>query len=162
MRALLILVMLATLSGPAMAQAFDTPEALVNAIYQRYQAGASAADPTVFYSERLKRLTAEHAERAAEGPAAIVAEGTGEPAVEFDPFIDGQSALLLDVTIGTPLVMGDRALVTVGFHNFDQPTLLSLSLLREADGWRVDDVTSTGGEENWMLSWLLQFDPWGL
>jgi hypothetical protein len=60
------------------------------------------------------------------------------------------------------VIIGDRALVTVGFHNFDQPTLLSLSLVREPDGWKVDDVTSTGGEEKWMLSWLLLYDPWGL
>ena len=35
-----------------------------------------------------------------------------------------------------------------------------VAMVREADGWKVDDVTSTGEGENWMLSWLLLYDPW--
>lgn len=162
MRSLLLLGIMAILSSPAIGQPYDRPEALVSAIYETYQTGQQQADPSTFYSARLKQLFADHAERAAEAEDAIVADTSGGLGDGFNPFIDGQNALLLDVAIGKPLVIGDRALVTVGFHNFDQPTLLSLALLREADGWTVDDVTSTGGEENWMLSWLLQYDPWGL
>jgi len=34
-------------------------------------------------------------------------------------------------------------------------------MVREADGWRVDDVASMGDEEHWMLSWALTYDPLG-
>lgn len=166
MRNLWLFGLLAILSSPAIGQTYDRPEALVTAIYETYQAGRPPADPGMFYSDRLLQLFADHAERAAERAevesAVIVAETSDGLGDGFNPFVDGQNALLLDVAIGTPLVIDDRALVTVGFHNFDQPTLLSLALVRQADGWKVDDVTSTGGEENWMLSWLLQYDPWGL
>ena len=68
----------------------------------------------------------------------------------------------MDLSIGEPVVMGDTATVTVSFHNFDQPTLLSLSLVKEAGGWKVDDVASLGGGQHWLLSWVLQYDPFSV
>ena len=38
--------------------------------------------------------------------------------------------------------MADKAMVAVSFHNFDQATLLSLSLVKDPEGWKVDDVAS--------------------
>jgi hypothetical protein len=161
MRGSIVVGLLTALILPSAASAYDDPKALVEAIYQPYQVGQQQGDLGQFYSTRLKQLFAGQGEAAANtadvsGPIAI------EAAVKFNPFIDAQHALLLDVTIGTPVVIGNAALVTVGFHNFDQPTLLSLSLVREADGWKVDDVSAMGGEQNWMLSWLLQYDPWSM
>jgi hypothetical protein len=161
MRFSLIIGLAAALLTPTLAAAYDDPKGLVSAIYQPYQAGQQHADLNQFYSARLKQLFLGHADTAA--AAADTSEPlTVAPAIDFNPFIDGQHALILDVAIGEPVVVGEQALVTVGFHNFDQPTLLSLSLVKEPDGWKVDDVTSMGGEDNWMLSWLLQFDPWGM
>jgi hypothetical protein len=161
MRGSIILGLVTALALPSMAFAYDDPKSLVSAIYQPYQAGQQHADLGQFYSSRLKQLFAGQGEKAAaevDTTGSIAVEAT----VDFNPFIDAQHALLLDVKIGEPVVVGESALVTVGFHNFDQPTLLSLSLVREPDGWKVDDVTSMGGEHNWMLSWLLQFDPWSM
>lgn len=153
----------AGLLSPVAGAAYDEPKALVAAIYEPYQAGEQHADLSQFYSARLKQLFADHAEKiSAEVDTTATEPLTVEPVVTFNPFIDADHALLLDVAIGEPVLAGDKALVTVAFHNFDQPTLLSLSLIREPDGWKVDDVSSMGGEENWMLSWLLQYDPWGL
>ena len=84
------------------------------------------------------------------------------PALSFNPFINAQHSLLLDLAISDPVVAKDKALVTVSFTNFDQATLLSLSLVRAADGWKVDDVASLGDGENWLLSWLLQYDPFSV
>ena len=151
----------AALLMPVAAFAYDSPRALVDAIYQPYLGGQQQTDLSQFYSERLKQLFAEQA-----GETTTAGTGTtgsiGPASVDFNPFIDADHGLLLDVTIGEPLVVGSKALVTVGFHNFDQPTLLSLSLVNESGSWKVDDVTSTGGDANWMLSWLLQYDPWGM
>lgn len=159
----LVTGLLAGLMAPDVALAFEEPKALVEAIYAPYRSGGQHGDLDQFYSARLLQLFAAHAEKLAAQAEATAAEPvTVEPVVDFNPFIDGDNALLLDVAIGEPVVAGEQALVTVGFHNFDQPTLLSLSLVREAEGWKVDDVSSMGGEENWMLSWLLLYDPWGM
>jgi hypothetical protein len=37
--------------------------------------------------------------------------------------------------------------------------MLALSLVKAADGWKVDDVASLGQGEHWLYSWLLQYDP---
>ena len=36
------------------------------------------------------------------------------------------------------------------------------ALVKEADGWKVDDIASLGEGENWLLSWLLQYDPFAI
>lgn len=162
MRFSILFAFLAALAFPAAANAYDDPKALVTAVYSPYLSGQQHADVSQFYSARLKQLFLDHAETAAAQVDTSVEPLAAKPAFEFNPFIDAQNALILDVAIGEPLVVGDKALVTVGFHNFDHPTMLSLSLVRDADGWKVDDVTSMGGEEGWMLSWLLRFDPWGV
>lgn len=157
MRILLTILFLAL---PAAAQAFDDPKALLEAIYQPYQAGKKHDSLDPFYSNRLKGLFIDHANRST-GDVAEVTSGTdASPNRIFNPFLDSDNALLLDVMIGEPVVLGDNALATVSFHNFDHPSLLSVAMVKEADGWKVDDVTSTGAGENWMLSWLLIYDPW--
>jgi hypothetical protein len=163
MRAILLALGLALLGGPAFA--YDDPRALVAAIYAPYQTPGAAAeqDPAQFYSERLKGLLSGHAAAATDQLLSSELPGpdTGPvaPALSFNPFIDAQHSLLMDLAIGEPVVMADKAMVSVSFHNFDQPTLLSLSLVRDPDGWKVDDVASLGAGEHWLLSWLLQYDP---
>ena len=84
------------------------------------------------------------------------------PILDFNPFIGAQQALLRDLAVGPPVISSDKALVTVSFTNFDHASLLALSLVREAEGWMVDDVASLGEGENWLLSWLLQYDPFAI
>jgi hypothetical protein len=151
MRAVLALI-LALVAWPALG--FDTPKALVEAIYAPYTTlgAATAQDPAQYYSERLKGLVARNAAGGEEG-AQILA---------FNPFIGAQQALLRDLVVSEPTVMGPKAVVTVSFHNFDHASLLALSLVQEAGGWKVDDIASLGEGENWLLSWLLQYDPFAI
>ncbi|HEY9009453.1 MAG TPA: hypothetical protein VIN06_00400 [Devosia sp.] len=145
---------------PAAAQAFDDPKSLLDAIYAPYQAGKKHETLDVFYSNRLKGLFIDHGARVTDEVPAV-GEGTDAvPSRAFNPFLDSDNALLLDVKISEPMVLGDGALAMVSFHNFDHPSLLSIAMVKESDGWKVDDVTSTGAGENWMLSWLLLYDPW--
>jgi hypothetical protein len=162
MRFPIVLGAVAALLSAFPALAFDTPRALVDGIYQPYLAGQQQGDPSQFYSSRLKTLFATQAAEQMTAEVEVTGSIGSATAVGFNPFIDGEHGHIVDIAIGEPVVLGEQALVTVAFNNFDQPTLLSLSLVREADGWKVDDVTSTGGEENWMLSWLLQYDPWSM
>ena len=155
MRAILALIMI-VLAIPAFA--YDTPKALVEAIYAPYTTlgAASAQDPAQYYSERLKGLVTTNAAGGA---------GSGEDAPQllaFNPFIGAQQALLRDLVVSGPVAMGTKAVVTVSFHNFDHASLLTLSLVQEADGWKVDDIASLGEGENWLLSWLLQYDPFAI
>ena len=142
------------------AQAYDDPKALLMAIYGPYQSGQKHESLDPFYSNRLKGLFIDHANRVT-ADAAYVEPGTDAvPDRAFNPFLDADNALLLDVVIGEPAILGDNALATVSFHNFDHPSLLSIAMVKEDGGWKVDDVTSTGSGENWLLSWLLTYDPW--
>ncbi|MBL8597681.1 MAG: DUF3828 domain-containing protein [Devosia sp.] len=154
MRAL-IAMLLALWTLPALA--YDDPKALVDAIYAPYTTlgTARAQDPAQYYSERLKGLIARNAAPSANDDSA-------PPVLDFNPFIGAQQALLRDLAISAPIERDGKALVTVSFTNFDNTALLSLSLVREADGWKVDDVASLGEGENWLLSWLLQYDPFAI
>ena len=153
MRAL-VAVLLAAWALPAFA--YDDPKALVEAIYAPYTTlgVAQEQDPAQYYSERLKGLVAANA-------AGATAENAA-PVLEFNPFIGAKQALLRDLSIGTPVGNAEQAIVTVSFGNFGDISLLSLSLLKEADGWKVDDIASLGEGENWLLSWLLQYDPFAI
>jgi hypothetical protein len=82
--------------------------------------------------------------------------------LDFNPFIGAKQALLRDLSVGTPVGNNEQAIVTVSFGNFGAISLLSLALVKEADGWKVDDIASLGEGENWLLSWLLQYDPFAI
>ena len=161
MRFSTILAFFAALAFPAAAYAYDTPRDLVSAIYAPYLSGGKQADLQQYYSAQLKQHFVAYAERLAATEATVSPEPVDARSVlDFNPFIDADSALLLDLVIGEPAILGERAVLTVSFHNFDQPSLLSIAVVREADGWKVDDVSSMGAGEHWMLSWLLLYDPW--
>ena len=154
MRAILAML-LVLLAMPAFA--YDDPKALVDAIYAPYTTlgAAREQDPAQYYSERLRGLISTNAMTATAGDAA-------PPALDFNPFIGAQQALLRDLVIGAPVLLKGKAMVTVSFTNFDHSNLLALSLVQDTDGWKVDDVASLGEGENWLLSWLLQYDPFAI
>lgn len=152
-------VLIALIAAPALA--YDNPKELVQAIYAPYQTPGAAADqdPAQYYSERLKGLVSQQANAATEQALSGDAGPASASALGFNPFIAAEHSLLIDLLIDDPIVMGEQATIAVSFHNFDSPTLLSLSLVKEPDGWKVDDVASLGDGEHWLLSWLLQYDP---
>ncbi len=160
MRFVLALVVACGLTLPA--AAFEQPRALLEAIYGGYTMGSAPANRMQYFSERLLDLYAMSGERQAAMLSGDVASATTQDLSTFDPFIEGGNALLLDLVIGEPVVRDDRALATVSFHNFDHTSLLSIAMVWEAGGWKVDDIASLGSGENWLLSWLLQFDPFGI
>jgi len=143
--------------------AYDEPKALLEAIYAPYAAGQTPGDREQYFSLRLKGLYAANLERqVVDGKTGAEVDPNAPDLVGFDPFIEGDHPLLLDLNIGAPVVQGDRALSTVTFHNFDHTSLLAITMKREQDGWKVDDIASMGSDQNWLLSWLLQYDPFGV
>ena len=154
------LAMLAVL-GPAAAEDFSDPKALVNGIYDDYHLGRTVADPSLYYSTRLKGIFDQAIENKVFASDAAMSGSEFTLNAVFNPFLPDLNALLFDVAIGEPAIAGDRAIVTVSYHNFDQPRLLTIAMIKEGDGWKVDDVSSMGNEDHWLLSWALTYDPLG-
>ncbi len=139
-------------SGPADPNADLT--AFVTALYAPQPAQTLAADQV--YSDRLQALMQAHRD-GAHVTAVATAEQPPAELVDFNPLENAHGG---DVTIGAPVVTGDRALVPVATTAADGSTQLSLSLVHQQNGWRVDDVASFGSDgRQWLLSWLLQYDP---
>ncbi|MGV3492166.1 MAG: hypothetical protein ACO1OG_12695 [Devosia sp.] len=159
-----ILLGLAFLLGfTGVAAAYDSPKALVEAIYAPYRTGGEHTDLGPFYSERLKGIIAANIAKQQSTDVVGVPVSPATPdLLQFNPFIGGENALLLDLVIAEPVVVGDRAVVSVSFYNFDHTALLSLALVRENGGWLVDDVASLGASEKYLLSWLAEYDPFGI
>jgi hypothetical protein len=143
------------------AEVFSDPRELVAAIYDDYNLGRTVADPTVYYSIRLKAVFDQAIENDVFASDAAMSGSKFALNAVFNPFLPDVNALLFDVSIGEAAILDDRAVVNVGYHNFDQPRLLSIAMVREDDGWKVDDVASMGNEDHWLLSWALTYDPLG-
>lgn len=155
------LVAVMALAGSAEAATFDDPKALLTTVYEPYTHGQKPNDLPSYYSDGLKMMFAKHVQQT-ELNSGIASPPDLKAAIEpdFDPFVDAKRYLLFDLVIGDPLVNGDHALVNVSYKNFDHPSVLSVSLVKGAEGWKVDDIASMGTDQHWILSWLLTYDPW--
>ena len=156
---LAILMVVASVGASRAGETYDDPKALVSAIYSAYQPGKPGGDPAQYYSKRLTGLVDAHLdEKIAESDALM--QGEVVPATApFNPFMPDASALLFDLAIGEPTTLADRSVINVSYHNFDQPRLLSIALVKEDGGWKVDDISAVGSEDHWMLSSILTYDP---
>lgn len=158
----LLAALLMVLGFAGAANAYDDPKALLSAIYAPYIAGQTPTGNEQYYSERLKEIFAANAAKQAVDESGTKIDPNAAAALTFDPFIEGQHSLMLDVVLGEPVISGDRAVAIASFHNFDHASLLSIAMVKDATGWKVDDVASLGSGENWLLSWLLQYDPFSV
>ena len=135
----------------------------MSAVYAPYARGVQPDNLDSFYSDGLRSLFAKYRQQSeygngiGSGPDVAAAK---EP--DFDPFVDAKHYLMLDLTIGDPVINGDHAMVAVSYKNFDHPSSLMLSLLHTSEGWKIDDVASMGADQHWLLSWLLEYDPLGV
>ena len=161
MRMILAAGLLAAMLNSGFAEEFSDPKALATAIYDDYHLGRTVADPSVYYSTRLKAIFDQAIENDVFASDAAMSGSEFTIDAVFNPFLPDLNALLFDVTIGEPAVLDDRALVTISYHNFDQPRLLTIAMIKEGGGWKVDDVSSMGNEDHWLLSWALTYDPLG-
>lgn len=141
--ALLASSLLLGLSSIAMAQSYDTPEALLEAFYEPYFTGDFAEDDTQFRSAALQAL---YDADAANTPAGEMG------ALGFDPYVDGQDFLIEDFSIDAVAIEGDTAIADVSFTNFGEPRELTYDLVLEDGGWRIDDVTSVTPGNEYRLS----------
>ena len=88
------------LTSFAVAQTYDTPEALLEAFYEPYFNGSFPEDESQFRSTALQELYDTDAEITPEGEMG---------AISFDPYIDGQDYDITDLAIGEADIEGDTA-----------------------------------------------------
>ncbi|GGD41133.1 DUF3828 domain-containing protein [Aureimonas glaciei] len=137
------LILAAATVLPSLAATFDSPQALLTALYAPYlQEDGDTSDQSAFFSDSLNALYAKDAAATPDGEMGVL---------DFDPVIAGQDYAISKLVIETPDISGDSAKVTVRFDNFDMPQTLFYSLVREQGGWKVDDIENKQGEYAWDL-----------
>ncbi len=124
--------------------AYDTPAALLKALYTPYTTANFDWDNWDESKLRSKELNALF--------AADLKEANGDMGrLDFDPYIDGQDYQITDLKIGDATVTGTTAKAEVTFKNFDSAEDLTFTLVKEAYGWKIDDVNSKGGADPYDL-----------
>ena len=147
----LALALALIVAGLSPALAFDTPEALIKAVYAPYAKPIDQFD-WANYDEtplRSKALNALFAKDKAETPEGDMGR------LDFDPYVDGQDYELTKFKIGKPAITGDTATVEVTFRNMGLPEDLTFSLVKESDGWKVDDVVSHAKDSEYSLKTIM-------
>lgn len=117
------------LLGPAGAQSFDTPQAVIEALYAPHIADEITDDFAALQSNKLSALY----------EAKLKSDGY----FDFDPVIVAQDWDLSDLAIDQVDVEGDTATAHVSFDNFGTRTELDYFLVNE-DGWKIDNIVSEG------------------
>jgi hypothetical protein len=131
----------------AAASAAAQPSSAIDLIRPVYQALARDQEPRPapmsreaavrqrFYTPRLLALW-----RAAERCEAR----SGEPAIDADPWIQGQDHEIRNVQFQEGPVRDGRQEITVRFRNFGQPATVRFRMELTPAGWRIDDVAGSG------------------
>jgi len=135
-----------TTGGAFAAPAFQEPEALIDYAYKPYSTEDFPEDPFELFSTGLHALVDADATRT---PAGEI--GT----IDFDPFINAQDYDGVAMRIDHMQTEGNQAVVDVSVENLGARQTLVFTLVRESDGWRIDDIESTTPGGEWRLSVLL-------
>lgn len=135
----------AVFAGPLLAASFQTPQALLEAMYDD-KVGSSDPDSLTRYQDYFS----DHLNGLFKADAAKTEPGDSL-SLDFDPVIAGQDGEAEHLKIGKPDIKGDKAKVVVKFTN-GVPVTLYYSLVRQADGWKVDDIEDKGAQFPWKVS----------
>lgn len=136
----------------------DSPRALLDTIYQPLQAGQEI-NLEEHYSAHLQDLVVYNLQANIEDRSGIKIDPQAPDIVEFNPFLNGNDAPVANLAVSEPVIQGDTAVAMVSFDSSGVSTILTISMVNDGD-WKIDDIASLGGGENWLYSWLLQFDPY--
>jgi hypothetical protein len=160
--ALLALLLVTPASG-APIPVFDSPVALLEAVYDQIEASEdwenfdfdAAFDEQEAFSARLTALLDEANEK-------FYATGDEMGALDFSPFINGQDSGGMDFAIGDAKTKGGLAVIPVNISIEGEPWHeLVFQLVDDgATGWKVDDILLPMGDApgHWSLAEYLS-DP---
>ncbi|MBU1174324.1 MAG: hypothetical protein KKH72_02895 [Alphaproteobacteria bacterium] len=148
----------ATLWGGAPADYDATPKQLLVAVYAPPVVVGKELAPEDIYSDRLQALFDGYFSNE---QTLFAAAGNVEPPINLIPF-DPLSLVIESgsIAISEPVVSGHQATATVSVTKNGGTSQLSLFLIEQAEGWRIDDIASFDAEgQPWLLSWILRYDP---
>ena len=121
-------LMLVSLAGAARA-AEQSAVAYVESIYADHESPGATAR----YSPRLAKLWTECEEHAQEA---------GDACMDYSMIVMGNDALLTDVKIEQKKSGPDHAVVDAHFKNVGTATTVTYDLIRDKQGWAIDEMTS--------------------
>jgi hypothetical protein len=152
------LLLLPLVAGPALATD-QQPSDFVAAIYRLAMGPsgdgsdggsvfADAANSKRFLSRRLRAALKTMLKRTPKGAA---------PSLDFDPITNGNDPSVHDLHIKTESDTGTSAVVVADFlsHQDTARSVLRYFLVREKDGWKVDDIVASG-KNDWRVTKLIE------
>lgn len=143
------------LAAVAPVAAFDDPKALVEAFYAAYSEPdfdkfiELKQDEHAFFSAGLKALY--------EQDAADSERLGGIARIDFDPWINGQDFQVTELFIGDGELTSDTtATVPVDYKNFGKANTSWVYAVKEADGWKIDDMENFDPDYPYRLRDILE------
>ena len=134
----------------AAAAADQTPKDFLEAIYKtsigKNAKGMSLDKPATMrlFTPSLRKAIDDDAKRAA--------KRNEVPNLDGDPFVDAQDWDIKSFDITVADKAPDKALGTVKFDNDGDKKTITLDLVRSADGWHIDEITTADGTLRKILS----------
>jgi hypothetical protein len=136
-----VAVCLSVLSPGSAGAAEPTPQAFLESLYAPYKASSERSKGVPLDSDAAVRRYFEPQIAALMIKDFAAAKRRGEvPALDGDPFIDGQDWEVEQLAIAVKEQGPDKASGTVSFKNFGAPTSVTLDLVKGKDGWRIADI----------------------
>ena len=128
----------------------QTPKEFLDAIYKNYTGtntnGLPLDKPSTMrlFMPALRKLIDDDARRAAKRKEV--------PNLDGDPFIDAQDWDIKSFDISVQDAGPDKAKGTVKFNNEGDDKTITLDLVKSADGWHIDEITTSDGTLRKILS----------
>jgi len=163
-RRIFLLATAVLVAPPAFAQAPspDDPVAFLTAIYARAAKGKGDGGGTFVFdtkAAKAKYLSTSLVTLWAQADAHTPKGDIGP--IDFDPVTNSQEPDIKTFKIAPEKIEGDRATVTVSFsaHHVilrdQKDSLIRYDLVREASGWKIDDIKGTTEGESWSIRSML-------
>jgi hypothetical protein len=132
-----------TAIAPA-AGAEETPKAFLDKLYAAY-VGPDRPGLMVDSDKVLARYLTPDVIKLMDKMYAASEKVDEVPALDGDPFVDGQEWDIKSFDITVDQSGNDKAIGHVHFKNYDQEKSLTLSLVHLKSGWRIDDIDWSDG-----------------
>jgi hypothetical protein len=127
------LLTIGAIAAAVPALAFDDPKDVIWALYTPFtKSDWEYVDPAPLQSVGLNQLIEMDRKDADDEIGRI----------DFDPYVNGQDALISDIELTDTDMLGGTARIAVTFKNFDVENQAIFSLVKERDGWKIDDVVN--------------------
>lgn len=78
---------------------------------------------------------------------------------DFDHLIDGQNWKLSALTVNEQGNDGRTARLEVSFRNFDTAVRFDFTMVKEAGGWKIDEIEGGGGDGRYTLDEVFKPNP---